>query len=130
MLTYWKQAKQQFRFAHFFANGRNSHFLFAFTAFVFAGGVLNNQGRDNLRTPPPKKKIKKTTAHCPILAFRTNCSTLSWLRCAFFRLRLNFVIEPLSKEEICNLLSVAISQSQSHSNAWLLDFVVLRAHFF
>ena len=47
-------------------------------------------------------KNTKSTAYCPILTFRTNCSTLFWLRCAFFRLRLNFVVELLNKEEICS----------------------------
>ena len=67
MLTSWKQAKQQFRFAHFFGNGRNSHFLFAFIAFVFAGGVLNSQGRDYPRNQKKTKKQKKH--HCPLPNF-------------------------------------------------------------
>ena len=37
-------------------------------SFVFAGGVLNSQGRDNPRTPPKKNHTKKTQKiHCPLL---------------------------------------------------------------
>ena len=81
------------------------------TLFCFRRWCIKQPGTGQPQDPPPQKKItpqkkhKKYTAHCSILAFRTNCSTLSWLRCAFFRLRLNFAFELLSKDAICSLLS-------------------------
>ena len=99
-LCFWKRAKQPSP-----GSAISKEEICSLLSFVFAGGVLNSQGRDNPRTPKKKTSPKKNTAHCSILAFRTNCSTLSWLRCAFFRLRLNFAFELLSKEEICSLLS-------------------------
>ena len=78
--------------------------------FCFRRWCINNP-----RTPTKKnhkKTHKKYTAHCSILAFRTICSTLSWLRCAFFRLRLNFAFELLSKDAICSLLSFVFAGEQ------------------
>ena len=102
-LCFWKRAKQPSP-----GSAISKEEICSLLSFVFAGGVLNSQGRDNpglKKQKNHKKNAKKYTAHCSILAFRTNCSTLSWLRCAFFRLRLNFAFELLSKEEICSLLS-------------------------
>ena len=78
------------------------------TLFCFRRWCVKQPGTGQPQDPQKKitkKKHKKYTAHCSILAFRTNCSTLSWLRCAFFRLRLNFAFELLSKDAICSLLS-------------------------
>ena len=83
-LCFWKRAKQPFP-----GSAINKEEICSLLSFVFAGSVLNRDGT----TPGPKKK---NTAHCPILDFRTYCSTLSWLRCAFFRLRLNFAFEPFT----------------------------------
>ena len=101
-LCFWKRAKQPSP-----GSAISKEKICSLLSFVF-GGVLNSQARNNPRTPQKKitkKNTKKYTAHCSILAFRTNCSTLSWLRYAFFHLRLNFAFELLSKEEICSLLS-------------------------
>ena len=87
-------------------NGQNSHFqtvlLAKFAAYYLSFSQTVYETARNGTTPKPPQK--KNTVDCSSFAFRTHCSTLSWLRCAFFRLRLNFTFKLFRKKEICSLL--------------------------
>ena len=63
-LCFWKRAKQPFP-----GSAISKEEICSLLSFVFAGGVLNSQGRDNPRTPPKKKITKKKhqKIHCPLL---------------------------------------------------------------
>ena len=101
-LCSWKRAKQPSP-----GSAISKEEICSLLSFVFAGGVLNSQGRDNPRTPPKKNQKKTQKIHCPLLNLGLSNELLHVVLASLciLRLRLNFAFELLSKVEICSLLS-------------------------
>ena len=101
-LCFWKRAKQPSP-----GSAISKEEICSLLSFVFAGGVLNSQGRDNPRTP--KKKITKKTQkiHYPLLNLGLSNELLHVVLASLCILSpsAQFAFELLSKEEICSLLS-------------------------